>query len=281
MTRLSAAQIEPYRAFADELAEAARAAILPFFRAGHSIENKSAAGFDPVTEADKAGERAMRALIAQRFPDHGVLGEEEDIKPGQNDFTWYLDPIDGTRAFIAGLPLWGVLIALAHEGRPIVGVIDQPYLGERFRGWLAPDGSGAALETRAGVRPLRVRACAGLLAARISTTDPTLFPGDELAAFTAVRTRAQLTRYGYDCYAYAMVAAGGLDAVIESRLGPWDAAALIPVIEGAGGAVTDWRGQAVWRQEWFQRRDGRGQVLAAGDRSVQADILPLLASAAK
>ncbi len=257
--------------FADELADAARAAILPFFRAAHVIDNKKPAGFDPVTEADHASERAIRALIAKRFPDHGVLGEEFGHAPTRDGYTWIVDPIDGTRGFIAGLPLWGVLIALAKDGAPIIGVIDQPYLGERFRGWPG----GADLVTHEGVRSLRVRACAGLNEARLATTDPTLFSGEDAARFARVRDRARLTRYGCDCYAYAMLALGGLDCVIENGLSPWDVAALAPVIEGAGGALTDWNGASLWREDWFAAK-GKLNALATGDARVRTEALDAL-----
>jgi histidinol phosphatase-like enzyme (inositol monophosphatase family) len=265
--------------FAGELADAARATILPYFRAAHAIEDKGAkngAVYDPVTEADKAAERAMRTLIEARYPQHGILGEEFDEKPSQDGHLWVLDPIDGTRAFIAGLPLWGVLIGLVREGKPTIGVIDQPYIGERFRGWPG----GADLHTRDGVRPLRVRDCAALGEARLATTDPALFAGAETAAFEAVRGQARLIRYGCDCYAYAMIAVGGLDCVIESGLAPWDAAALVPVVEGAGGSVTDWRGKPLSDRDFFRKPTARAQVLAAGDKRVRDGAISLLGSAA-
>jgi myo-inositol-1(or 4)-monophosphatase len=251
-------------AFADTLADAARAAILPFFRAAHTIESKGAL-FDPVTDADRAAERAMRALIEQTFPDDGVLGEEYGESRGASGYRWVLDPIDGTRAFIAGLPTWGVLIGLTWEGRPIVGVMDQPFLGERYRGW----NDGAELVTRDGVRPLKTRACASFDEAIVSTTDPYLFQGAEAEAFGRVRGAAKLTRYGYDCYAYAMVSAGHIDAVIESGLKPFDICALIPILTGAGGGVCDWRSSDA---------STGGQVLAYGDFRLRDAALALLGS---
>ncbi len=273
-------QIDEFRAFADALADAARTAILPFFRAPHAIEAKTGRAhdpdkFDPVTEADHAAEQAMRALIEARYPGHGILGEEFAQRPAQSAFTWILDPIDGTRQFISGLPLWGVLIALAYEGRPIIGVIDQPYLDERFAGWPG----GASLRTRGGVRPLQARACAALGEARLATTDQRLFRGAEGTAFAAVRDGARLTRYGCDCYAYAMVALGGLDLVIESGLAAWDVAALGPVLEGAGGSLTDWRGRPLHEGGALLERDTRFQALAAGDARVRAEAVTLLAQA--
>ncbi|MBI1251515.1 MAG: histidinol-phosphatase [Alphaproteobacteria bacterium] len=250
-------------AFADELADAARAAILPYFRGEHGLENKAAAGFDPVTEADRASEKAMRALIEARFPTHGISGEEFGEKPSQDGYLWALDPIDGTRAFISGLPLWGVLIGLSFEGRPLIGVMDQPYLGERFRGFPG----GAELVTRDGVRPLKTRSCAALGEATLSTTDPYLFKDAEAEAFARVRQAARLQRFGCDCYAYCMVALGTIDLVIESGLKMHDVAALIPIVEGAGGRMTTWDGGDALRG---------GRVLACGDARVHAEAMALL-----
>jgi histidinol phosphatase-like enzyme (inositol monophosphatase family) len=270
------------RAFADELADAARAAILPHFRASHAIEDKGAKtgrGYDPVTEADRAAEAAIRALIAKHYPTHGVLGEEFDPVESRDGHTWVIDPIDGTRAFISGLPLWGVLIGLMKDGAPVLGVIDQPYIGERFRGWLGKNERGADLVTRAGVRAIGVSACGALNEAKLATTDARLFRGAEDAAFAAVRDRARLTRYGCDCYAYAMVALGALDCVIESGLAPWDVAALAPVLEGAGGGLSDWTGAPIWRRDDFLSRDTRVRALAWGDARIRDEAAGLLAQA--
>ncbi len=265
-------------AFADELADAARAAILPHFRTAVATEAKNSGkpGFDPVTIADKAAEQAMRALIAGRYPAHGVLGEEFGHAPGGSDYTWVIDPIDGTRAFISGLPLWGVLIGLVKNGQPVIGVIDQPYIGERFRGW-----PGAANFTNAaGTKPLRVAECAALRDAKLATTDPNLFTGGEAGGFEHLRATAKITRFGCDCYAYAMVAAGMIDVVVESGLAPWDIAALIPVIEGAGGLVTDWRGAPI-SGDLLLKPDARFQVIAAGDKRPHAEALVSLKRAAQ
>ena len=255
--------IARFTAFAETLADAARAAILPFFRAPHVVENKGGALFDPVTEADRAAEAAMRALIEREFPTHGIQGEEFGVKASQDGHAWVLDPIDGTRAFIAGLPLWGVLIALSYQGKPIVGVMDQPYLDERYRG--ARD--SATVTSRGQTRALKTRACARLSEAILSSTDHSLFNGPEADAFERVRAAAKLTRYGYDCYAYAMVAAGYIDCVIESGLKPHDIQALIPILEGAGGGVCAWDGG--------EASQG-GQVLAYGDARVRDEVLALL-----
>lgn len=257
-------QIREYLAFADRLADAARAAIMPHFRAETTIESKPGRAFDPVTAADKAAERVMREMIEAEFPGHGILGEEFPEKKSASGLTWVLDPIDGTRAFISGLPLWGVLIALVHEEQgPLIGIIDQPYLEERYRGWPG----GADFTWRGGKRDLRVRPCAALRDATTMTTDPNLFSGAEAGGVELVRAAAKLTRYGCDCYAYAMVALGFVDVVIEAGLKPWDVCALIPVIEGAGGMVTDWHGRPVWRG---------GQVIAAGDKRTHEEALMVL-----
>lgn len=249
-----------FRAFAERLADAAAEAIRPYFRTSLAVEDKGAAGYDPVTEADRAAERAMRALIRSHYPDHGILGEEEDAVAGAGDFTWVLDPIDGTRAFITGLPLWGTLIALNDGTGPILGVMNQPFTGERYAG-----GGGGAWRNG---QPLRARRCGSLAGARIMCTSPTLFDTPaRLAAFQAVAAEAQLVRYGGDCYAYCMLAAGHLDLVIETELKPYDVAALIPIVSGAGGIMTTWEGQPA---------QAGGRIVAAGDRRVHEAALKLL-----
>jgi myo-inositol-1(or 4)-monophosphatase len=255
--------IPRFLAFADTLADVAREAILPYFRADHTIDHKGGDRFDPVTDADRAAERAMRVMIEREFPDHAVLGEEFEEKSGDSGYQWVLDPIDGTRAFIAGLPTWGVLIALNYRGAPIVGIMDQPYLDERYRGWNA----GANATVRGVTRDLNTRPCVSLGEAILSTTDQNLFEGAEAEAFARVRDGAKLTRYGYDCYAYAMIAAGFIDCVIESGLKPFDIQALIPIIAGAGGGVCGWSGGDVAQG---------GRVLAWGDARVREAALQRL-----
>lgn len=255
-------------AFAETLADAARTAILPYFRAPHGVTNKGGARFDPVTEADQASERAMRALISEHFPSHGVLGEEYGQSQGQSPYQWILDPIDGTRAFIAGLPTWGVLIALAYEGAPILGVMDQPYLDERYRGYVTSSAREATVTARGQTRALNTRPCAALSEAILCTTDPYLFEGAEAKAFARARAGAKLTRYGYDCYAYAMIAAGGVDCVIESGLKTFDIAALAPIVTAAGGGVCAWDGGDASKG---------GRVLAYGDPRVRDAAMAALA----
>jgi histidinol phosphatase-like enzyme (inositol monophosphatase family) len=250
-----------YEAFALELAAEAARVTLPLFRNEAAAENKAGEGaFDPVTEADRGAEAAIRRLIETRYPDHGVIGEEYGEDRPDAEHVWVLDPVDGTRAFIAGLPLWTTLIALRHAARPTVGVIAQPYLGEVFLG--GP--SGARLVSRGDERAIRVRECARLTEAVIATTDADLFTPPELGAWTQVRAAARLARFGCDAYAYAMVAMGRIDLVAETGLKEWDWSALIPVVEAAGGQVTDWTGAPP---------SGDGRIIAVGDARVREDAL--------
>ncbi|WP_332660753.1 histidinol-phosphatase [Brevundimonas sp.] len=257
-----------FELFAVDLAREAARVSLPYFRgAFEEIDKGEPGAFDPVTQADREAEAAIRKLISARYPDHGVIGEEYGEDRPDADQVWILDPIDGTRAFIAGLPLWTNLIALRTEGRPTVGVIGQPYLDEIFLG--GP--SGARLLRGGSETALGVRRCASLNDAVIATTDPDLFTGAELGAWTQVRAAARLARLGCDAYAYAMLAAGRIDLVAESALKVWDWSALVPVIEAAGGAVSNWRGEAP---------DGSGQILAVGDVSIREQALVTLRRAA-
>ena len=262
------ASMTEYELFAIELAREAARVSLPYFRGTFdTVDKGGVAGFDPVTVADRQAEAAIRRLIAARYPDHGVIGEEYGEDRPDADHVWILDPIDGTRAFIAGLPLWTNLIALRIDGRPIVGVIGQPYLDEVFLG-----GPGGARLLKGGAETaLAVRACAHLNDALIATTDPDLFTGAELGAWTQVRAAARLARLGCDAYAYAMLAAGRIDLVAESALKVWDWSALAPVIEAAGGAVSNWRGA---------EPDGGGQILAVGDMRLKDQALIALRRAA-
>ena len=263
---LPASALADLEAFAIHLAQVAGAAILPLFRAPHGLEDKGGArGFDPVTAADRGAEAGIRAAIAARHPTHGVIGEEYGEDRPDAEFVWVLDPIDGTRAFICGLPLWTTLIALRHRGRPVVGVIGQSFLGEVFIGSRA----GARLIRNGTERPLRVRPCNGLSDALIATTDQNLFSDQDLAAWNAVRRTARLARFGCDAYAYATVALGTMDAVLEAGLKAWDVEAAIPLIEGAGGFVTDWQGRPIGQQG--------GKMLIAGDARVRDETLALLA----
>jgi histidinol phosphatase-like enzyme (inositol monophosphatase family) len=245
-----------FAGFVDELAKVAGDAILPFFRTALSIENKKLKGdFDPVTAADRAAETAMRALIRKNFPAHGIVGEEFDDVNAGAPYTWVLDPIDGTKSFIAGMPAWGTLIGLLKDGAPVYGMMSQPFIGERFTG----DGASARYRGRAGERKLMTRPCASIEEALLFTTSPQLFSPEERLKFESVEKSARLSRYGGDCYAYCMVAAGYVDLVIEAGLDAYDIMPLIPIIEGAGGAVTNWQGESAIEG---------GRIIAAGDRRV-------------
>lgn len=226
-------------ALAHRLADAARAAILPYFRQSSLVtENKEADGFDPVTAADRAGEVAMRAILDAERPEDGILGEEHGIKHGTSGRQWVLDPIDGTRGFISGTPTWGVLIALSDADGPQLGVIDQPYIGERFIG-----GGGVAECTGPlGTTALKTRATQELSDAILFTTFPEVGTPAERAGFSAVARHTRLVRYGMDCYGYALLAAGQIDLVIEAGLQPYDIHAPVAVIEAAGGVITNWQG---------------------------------------
>ena len=259
-----------YGAFARRLAEAARVHTLQGFDRGIAATGKPMqdGGFDPVTRADRDAEAAIRALIEEAFPSHGIHGEEYGVKPGGSPFCWVLDPIDGTRAYISALACWGTLIALCRHGRPVLGLMDLPVPGECFIGF----GDTAQLFANGKARALQVRPCAALADATISTTDPYLFsPGRERDAFEALRAASRLQRYGLDCSAYGALARGGLDLVVETGLQAYDIAALVPIIEGAGGQVTDWRGGTAWQG---------GQVLATGDQRLHEQALRILAPAA-
>lgn len=225
---------------AKAMADAARDDTLSHFRQLDHVENKeSGSNFDPVTEADKAAERAMRAMLEELRPDDAILGEEYGIKKGSTGWRWILDPIDGTRAYVAGLPSWTTLIGLVDaENNAVVGLIDQPYLDERYLG--GPEGS--VLIQAGSETELSVSSCEDLREAVISTTDPFILTPPEQGAWTHLRHTARISRYGLDAYAYARLAAGSIDLVAEAGLAPYDAAALIPVVRGAGGLACDWRG---------------------------------------
>ena len=225
------------RAVAHRMADAARAAILPHFRTPLAVESK-AEGFDPVTVADRAGEAAMRAVLSDARPDDAVLGEEAGAAAGTSGLTWVLDPIDGTRGFISGTPTWGVLVGLRDAEGPLLGLVDQPFTGERFAG----DAAGATWTRGEERRALAVRETEALAEATILTTFPEVGTPEEGAAFRRVAGRCRLTRYGMDCYAYALLAAGHVDLVVEAGLHAYDIAGPLALVEAAGGVVTAWDG---------------------------------------
>jgi myo-inositol-1(or 4)-monophosphatase len=253
-----------FTAFVDELAAVSGEALRPFFRTSLGIENKSlSGGFDPVTAADRAAEMAMRALIKRTFPAHGILGEEFPAEHPDAEYVWVLDPIDGTKSFICGMPVWGTLIGLTRLGEPIYGMMHQPFTHEHFSG----DGSAAHYRGPAGDRALQARPCAGLAEAVLATTSPLLMTDTDRQVFRRVEQAVRLSRYGGDCYAYCMLAAGHIDLVIETELKPYDVLPLIPIIEGSGGIITTWENERV---------HAGGRVIAAGDRRVHAQAVAMV-----
>lgn len=253
-------------AVAHALADAAAAAVIPYFRANDlATDNKAGVGgFDPVTAADRAAEAAMRHLLAERRPDDAILGEEEAPQQGTTGLTWVLDPIDGTRAFMSGLPVWGTLIGLDAGQGPVLGMISQPYIGERFIGGL---GQAALLREGAAPRPLHTRNCADLSRATLFSTFPEIGTEAERQGFTEVSRRVRLTRYGTDCYAYALLAMGQIDLVIEAGLHSYDIQGPQAVIEAAGGQVTNWDGGPA---------HNGGRIVASGDERIHAAALDIL-----
>jgi myo-inositol-1(or 4)-monophosphatase len=253
-----------FSAFVDELAAVSGETIRPFFRSALGVENKSqSGGFDPVTAADRAAESAMRALIKRTFPEHGIVGEELGADRPDAEYVWVLDPIDGTKSFICGLPAWGTLIALTRGGVPIYGMMHQPFTREHFSG----DGRGAHYRGPAGDRALQVRPCAELRDAIMLTTSPLLMNEPDRQAFRRVERQVRLSRYGGDCYAYCVLAAGHVDLLIETELKPHDVMALIPIIEGSGGIITTW--------DNGPPHNG-GRIIAAGDKRVHEHAMALL-----
>jgi len=263
-----AAEYTEYLEFACRVAAAAGAEILPHFREPIAVEDKGGGrGYDPVTEADRAAERVIRAEIAHAYPAHGILGEEQRRAPGTSRWTWVIDPIDGTRSFILGQLHWATLIALHDGRRPVVGVVHQPYVAESF----TATAGGSAQWRRAGEqRTLRTRRCARIEDAVVATTDPRHFDAPRtIAAYGAATAGARLVRYGGDCYCYTQLAMGLVDIVVETGLQPYDVQALIPLIESAGGAITDWQGGPC---------DNGGDVLACGDPALHATLLQRIAA---
>lgn len=249
--------------FALDLVRTAGAIAQAHFRRSFTIENKGAEDFDPVTSADRAIERVLRAQIVERYPMHGIVAEEEGERAAESPYTWFIDPIDGTRAFMTGSPLWGTLIGLTHHGVPLFGLLSQPVLEEVFFG--APSGSWLIKPDRR--ERLRSRGCAVLGNAVLTCTHPSMFSGTSAAAFSELAGRCLLNRYGGDCYNYAMLAAGFVDLVVEAKLKPYDIVPLIPILEAAGCVVTDWQGRAPV---------SGGFVVAAGTPALHAKALELL-----
>ncbi len=240
---------------------------LKHFRSEMAVENKLAAAFDPVTEADRGAESAIRTIIANDFPEHAIIGEEHEAINEGSDFSWIIDPIDGTRAFISGVPLWGTLIGFAHRGRVLAGIMSQPFIGETYTG-----GPGGSFYRRADDQiRLATSGCTALGAARMFTTTPELFDTTERqAAWSALTDAALMTRYGCDCYAYCLLAAGHVDLVVEPKLNIYDIAALIPIIEQAGGVLATWDGRPA---------DAGGDVVAAATPELLDEALRIIAGA--
>lgn len=254
-------------AFLTEAADESARVILPYFRDNVAVDHKEGQGvFDPVTVADRAGEQRIREMIKARYPEDSIFGEEFGREEGTSDFRWVLDPIDGTRSFISGIPLWGTLIGLNHKSQALMGAMNQPYIGELFIG--SPLGS--FVRRNGESKPLKTRHCPKLEDALTGTTAPEIFTKpDDVAAFERLKKTVKLVRYGGDCYLYCMVAAGQLDLVVEVGLNAYDIAALVPIIEGAGGVITSWEGGSA--------SDG-GRVVAAGCPELHEAALKVLQS---
>jgi myo-inositol-1(or 4)-monophosphatase len=251
--------------FARALADASASAILPYFRQNTAVEVKDGPVWDPVTEGDKAGERAIRMLIEQHYPDHGIHGEEYGIKEGRSPFTWVLDPVDGTRSFVCGMPTWATLIGLSFEGQPVLGLMNQPVVGDMFYGnpqgaWHDYRGSTSAISTRRGVPLAR---------ASLGTTAPELYRSAEnQRRFQQLRAAAQLTRYGGDAYFFCMMAAGHIDIAMDCGLQPYDIVPLLPIVTGAGGFAAEWTGGDLAKG---------GNVITTGSRALLDEALAIMA----
>ncbi len=261
-------ELKNYAAFAERLADAARAQTLPRFRNGIDVANKAGASFDPVTEADRESERVQRELITKTYPEHGVIGEEFGASGADRPWRWVLDPIDGTRAYVCGIATWTTLIGLEHEQKPVLSVIDQPFTDER---WIAFN--GATLFRRSGETiACKTSGVTDIKKSRISTTDPrptAYFTEREAAAYARIAELSRIERFSLDAYGYGHVALGELDLIIESGLQHHDYAALVPVIEGAGGVITNWQGERVGS-------DDRNEVLAAATPKLHAAAMEVL-----
>ncbi|SHJ54207.1 histidinol-phosphatase, inositol monophosphatase family [Aureimonas altamirensis DSM 21988] len=248
--------------FLFRIADAAAGQTLPRFRQKLAVDNKVPGAFDPVTEADRQAERAITALIEAEFPDHAILGEEFG-RQGDGDALWVIDPIDGTRPFISGVPVWGTLVGLTVGGKARAGIMSQPYIGERF--WTV--GDGAYMDGPAGQATLHVRDVGALENATLTTTNPRMFDSRMKERFGALEDKVRLSRYGLDCYAFAMLAAGHIDLCVETGLQPYDIVALIPIIEQAGGIVTTFDGG---------RAENGGDVIAAATPQLHSAALAVL-----
>ncbi len=263
-SRLSDTDLMELTIFAEQLADAASAISMQYFRAPIDIDYKIKGDdhFDPVTIADRGAEQAIRKCIEAKYPDHSILGEEFPAKVTDSPFQWVLDPIDGTRAFISGLPTWGTLIGLTYHGEPIIGVIEQPYLQERY--------VGSPLGSTLNGTVIRTRPCTNLAAATVCTTDQDLFSTRDKARFKKLLQETRLVRYGLDCYAYAILSLGYMDIVAETGLKPYDMVALIPIVRGAGGECYSWRSDS--------RAGFDDTLVAISDPAIAESVLAILQS---
>lgn len=249
--------------FALELAETAGATALAYFRKPFAVDNKDSYGFDPVTSADRAIEGVLRRSILERYPEHGIVAEEEGSRMGRDPYTWFIDPIDGTKAFMMGSPLWGTLLGLTRHSMPLFGLLVQPVLNEVFLG----SAGGSWLINDRGRERLHARQCDDLAKAVLACTHPSMFEGESAASFDALASRCLLYRFGGDCYNYAMLAAGYIDLVVEAQLKPYDIVPLIPILEASGCVVTNWRGGSPMEG---------GRVVAAATAQLHAQALDAL-----
>ncbi len=257
---MTALKPEDFIPFAEQLATVSGEIIRRYFRQPIKTEHKS--DNTPVTLADQEVERSVRAMIQSTYPEHGIIGEEYEPKETETEYTWMIDPIDGTKSFLIGRPIFGTLIALLHNEKPILGIIDQPILGERWTGV-------GGYATNFNYNPTRARACDNLSDAMLCTTSPNLFSDKEFDAFERLRKQVQYTIYGGDCYSYGLLASGLVDIVLETDLKPHDFCALVPIVEGAAGCITDWQGNPL-------TLSSKGNVLACSDKSLHQDVLNVL-----
>jgi myo-inositol-1(or 4)-monophosphatase len=263
VSKLLDPEFQAFLTAAHALADRAGSVILPHFRTAFAIDHKGGDFFDPVTAADRAAEAAIRETLANAYPDHGIIGEEFGSTRSDADYCWVIDPIDGTRSFILGLPLWGTLIGLTRGGIPLLGLMDQPFTGERFFSGAVE----AVFRHDGATRTMRTRACPFLGDALLTTTTPEYFTGEDAQRFEALSRAVRLRRYGGDCYNYCMLALGQIDLVVEAGLQPYDILPLMPIVERAGGAVSTWDGG--------DPRAG-GRIIAAGDPRLHEAAVKLL-----